>query len=203
MSLTLIPNNRATRDSKVPPITLHEDGSPVKWRMFYSENSRIADSDELPELINVLIPGYLEMDEDGRRLARMMYVHEQQSVLRVYIYANLNAEQEAELSEVERALLTEAGTANISFDDGDDVFIWSSPHPLVLIDMFYPPYNPTTVKPLSSEGDYETVSNIIWLRAATELDFLTSLSSAGFISFGKPRAEHRVPASIRRAEGIE
>lgn len=208
MAITLLANNRATRDAKVPPITINDQGEPVKWRMFYDDNRRVADGDSLAEFVNVLIPGYLEKDNAGeRQLARLVYLKSVQDALRVLIYANLTAEEEEALTEEERYLLLDRNASNINFDvsseganDDDGIFIWKQPHPLVLIDLYYPPFNDTTVKPISSEGDYENVSNILWLRAENDYKFLTSLSAAGHIAFGHPRAEYRVPPAIRRRE---
>lgn len=200
MVATIIPNNKLTRDAKVPFTTLNENGEPVKWRMFYEGNSLIADADTLEDLIAVFIDGYLEKTEDERRAARFFYMTEVQQEERIFIAATLTPEDLETMTPLEQSLLEDEATRNIDFADDDNIFIWKHKQPLLLIDVYYPPYVPTAVKPLSHEGDYKEVSNIIWLNTQTEEGFLNSLMRLQRITYGHPRSEPRIPAAIRRRE---
>lgn len=200
MTATIMPNNRLTRDSKVPFTTLNDNGEPVKWRMFYDNNSLIADSDHLSDLVAVFIDGYEDKTEDEKRAARFFYMNEVQKEERIFVAATLTAEDLEAMTPLEVSLLEDETTRNISFEEDESMFVWKHKQPLILIDAYYPPYVPNAVKPLSHEGDYREVSNIIWLYTQNEQDFLSSLMRLGRITYGHPRSEPRVPASIRRAE---
>lgn len=196
-NVVLIGNNRATRDAFVPPPTLHEDNTPYRWRMFYANGAEIADSDELAPLIGVLIPGYEELDELGKASARLRYAQSVQRSLRANILSNLTPEQLDALTEREHLYLSWEALVDPDFaDDEGTPFVWKQEIPLVLIDAHYEPIGVLT-PPLSSEGDFPVVSNILWLHTVDELSFLVSLTHAGVITFGAPRAVHQTPAALR------
>lgn len=201
MTATIIANNRATRDAYVPAPTLHEDGTPVKWRMFYEGGRYIADSDSLADLIEVLIPGYTEKEDVLDSMGeRFIYARNIQSALRAEVLAGVTADKWEGLTSDQQQTLSFDSEVEINFETEDGgVVLWDTDVPLVLIDVMYQPYG-SLVAPLSSEGDYKDVSNILWLRVATEREFLESLTRAGIITFGKPRAVHRTPAALRERE---
>ena len=193
MNAVLTGNNRATRDAHVPAPALKDNGDTYTWRMFFDGGARIADADTLPELLDLLTPGYLESDEDERFDKRVELTKGIQGTLRASVLASVTPEQYAGLSDNEKALLEWEGFFDPEATWGEDgMGIWSSDVPLVLMDISYSPYldNPP---PMSSYGDHESVKNIIWLRPSAEEPFLRSLSRVGYITFGTPRAAPRPP----------
>jgi hypothetical protein len=197
MTAILLGNNRATRDASVPAPSLKDNGDTYNWRMFFDGQGQIADTDEILDLMDLLIDGYSSMNADRRFYARLQYMQTVQYRKRVEILANLTPEQFDGLNTEERALLER----NEPFDPPgtwgeDELGMWESEVPLVLIDVFYAPYTPEP-RPMSSHGDYENVPNIIWLRIANDMQFLETLNQLEEISFGRPRAQMHVPVALR------
>lgn len=203
MNIVLTGNNRATRDAYVPPPSLKEDGSNYRWRMFFDGNSAIADTDDLAELVNLLFPGYTELeDEDERLTARMRIAHGVQRQLRVSILANITQEEEEALTDEERRLLYWSETIDPTAPEGaeGELWMWNSDIPLVLLDYWYRPFS-SYLPPLSKHGDFADPPNIIWLRVGNDRALLESLTRVGFVTFGRPRAVNHVPKRLRdRAE---
>ena len=77
--------------------------------------------------------------------------------------------------------------------DEEVVDVWRSDVPLVLVTTSYAPFTDVP-RPMSVEGDYEFVKNIIWLDPSDELRFLQSLSRIGFITFGTPQVVAALPS---------
>lgn len=199
MTATLLSNNRATRDAFVPPPTLNDDGTPVKWRMFYNDNQYIADANNLADLVEVLIENYgLLAEIEDRQELRRSYLKGIQHSTRALVLSSLSADDFASLSTEERYALTneEPIGPDFSMDDEGTPFIWSRPEPLILITEEYAPHTELT-PPLSEEGAQQDVSNIVWLNSESEMAFLTSLNRLGVITFGQPRAVNRTPKDIR------
>lgn len=199
MTVTILSNERDTRDAFVPPPTLVNGTRPVQWRMFYDNNRQIADSDSLAELINVLIPDYKYLNDDLKRLKRIEYATQVRNSLRALILSNVPAEEWEALSDVEKYFLEYNDEFDPDFADEEGApFIWKSDIPLVLLDIYYPPYDEALgTAPLSVHGDVPTPANILWLRPDDELTFLITLTHAGVIAFGEPRAVHRTPQDLR------
>jgi hypothetical protein len=65
-------------------------------------------------------------------------------------------------------------------DQMPDIARWDPPVPLVLLEGMYRPYT-DRLPPLSSDGDVQQPSNIIWLRNAHPETYLLSLADAGVI----------------------
>lgn len=182
MTATILRNNLAIGDAVAPPATLNANGEPVQWRIFFDDLSKIADSDNLTDLVAVLIRGYAELDEKEQLEARIEKLLNVKMNVQTNIYANLYAHQENALTDEEKMLLLN-GQYDLDFREADgQPLVWTSKTPLVMIDMFYEPHT-QTVAPVSSP---EQPNNIIWLQGETELDFLLSLHKIGLIAFGKP-----------------
>lgn len=204
----ITPNNLDVKNQVAPAPSLHDDGSNYEWRMCFNEQSEFADADELHEFISILFdPEYsaLETDEEKAK-ARIVYAHRFQVMARARVLANMTEEQSDALSEEEWAVLT-YGEDLDSADPygwgsgtlgtvGEDFDTWSSDIPLVLVSTSYAPYTEIP-RPISSEGDYKYVKNIIWIRPESEIDFLRSLKHTGYIAFGKPQAAPRADARAR------
>lgn len=194
-------NNRASRDSVAPPPSLKDDGTPYAWRMFFENNRIIADSDNLDELIELLLPGYVSLTDEPTRLEARSYIaHNVQIQGKANILADLTQEQINDLKEWEINVLEWAsedgiksdpygwgdGTGTLGETNNEALDIWTADVPLLLVDTSYAPYTDVPA-PLSKYGDYiDNVANLYWIRAASEETLLRTLSKLGFITFGKP-----------------
>lgn len=198
-------NNIHSRDNRAPAPEVKDDGSNYPWRMFFDNNQRIVDADTTDELLSFLIPNYDVMDETARYDARVSLASQVRLLARATVLANLTPEQAETIKDWEWDVLTYSeetgdgtadpygwgdGTQPIGTDNPDVVDEWSSEVPLILLDINYHPYT-DIYRPVSSEGDYAEVKNIIWLRPNSELQLLTSLSRIGYITFGTPAAVYQ------------
>lgn len=192
-------NNTAGRDNRPPAPALKETGENYEFRMFYDQDARIIDADYPAECLAQLIPGYLDLPEDLQFTARKDLARTVQLMARATLLAAVDPDT---IEEWEWAVLTYENSADDNTDpygwgNGDNAIgtedlevadVWSSKTPLVLIETNYVPYT-NIRRPLSSEGDYKFVSNIIWLSPKSEIEFLQSLSRIGFVAFGSPRSD--------------
>lgn len=199
MTAVLSTNNIHSRDNRAPAPAVHEDGSSYPWRMFFQNNQRIVDADTTAEVLDYLIPNYILMDIDEKRNARITLAQLVQVAARATILSRISPEEAESIADWEWDILSfddegkldpfgwGDGTGTIGVQDAEVADQWNSTHPLVLIDTNYVPHT-DIVPPLSSEGEYKEVKNIIWLRPAGEESLLRSLSRIGYITFGAPSA---------------
>lgn len=199
MPAIVLPNSReGEKPSEVP---YKEDGEFFEYIMYFDGNRRIAYSDDPAELIDLLISGYLEMNEEERLDARLSRVINLQAVTQAQIVLNLSPEDKESLSEWELVALKgeynetnsyairgfwkerlDKGENPEQIEDSDKLDIWTSEIPLVLIDAAYKPWS--DIEPPLGNPDG---NNIIWLRPVDETDFLHSLASINYITFGSKR----------------
>lgn len=203
MTAVLTSNNRSARDNVAPAPATKEDGSGYAWRMFFDNGQRIADADTLPEIIDVLIPGYAEFTTfDEKFTARFELAKRVQMLARSSILSTLSNEVLENVKDWEYGILAwdkfddpygwGDGSLEPNVDYDPNVLdVWSSDVPLVLINTFYQPFTDIAT-PLSPYGEISgLVKNLIWLKPSDELEFLRSLSRIGYITFGQPAAALR------------
>lgn len=189
-------NNRLARDNVAPSPSVKADGTNYKWRMFYDSGQTIADSDDTDSLINLLYPEYVGLNKSEDRLAaRTQLARSIQASARANVLASLTPDEYENLEEWELAVLSWDGGDPYGWGDGSGELgtvneempdIWNADIPLILLNTSYAP-NTEIPAPLSKHGDfYENLPNLFWLRPASELSFLTSLSAIGYIVFGEP-----------------
>lgn len=196
MSIIITPNQLVARDNRAPAPATKPDGSGFQWRMFYQSNSMIADIDSTADALEVLSPGYASLSveeklEDRIRLAQTVQIN-----ARSIIASRISQRTANELKDWEWEVLLyqgdpygwQDGTGKLGEQDEEHVDIWFSSIPLVLVSTSYAPHT-EIVKPVSIEGDYKEVKNLIWLRPEYELEFLQTLSRIGYITFGRPAVE--------------
>jgi hypothetical protein len=109
-----------------------------------------------------LIPGYVALDDRARRLARLAHARNVHDQLHRHLLT-LAATAGVPVSAHEREELT-APAYRIT-----RVAHWDCPIPLVLIDIYYPPYGFTKIPE-------DPGSVTIWLRPTSEVAYLHSLA---------------------------
>lgn len=167
-----------------PAPSVKEDGSFYNWRMFYLENSKIADSDSIEELIDILVPGYKSiLSESERLLVRTNFLSDMAYSLRLLIYSNLSEEELENLEDWEEEKL-EPTRLSPTFNWSESAPVWKSEIPLILLASDYGEND--NYPPLSIEGDFQNSRNLVYLDPTEEITFLESLSRVGFITFGAP-----------------
>lgn len=202
MTFVLTANLPFARDNVAPAPALRPDGSNFEFRMFFEEGSRIVDADTLAELIELLSPGYGDIEDESLKLGlRVDLARSVQSLARAVTLANLSDEDAEALNDWEWDVLNfgngwaEDASDPFGWGDGtstlgelnlDVVDFWSSKVPLILLETSYKPFTEIP-RPVSNLGDYyHSLPNMIWIRPQTELSLLRSLSEIGYITFGNP-----------------
>lgn len=191
MTRVLLANNRASRDTVAPAPSIDENGLAFEWRMFFNNNSEIADASSLEELVDVFIPGYLELGVAERVEARVKYARGLILRLKTSILVSLTPEDREGLEPWELAFL-EADPEVITWEKDDDetIKVWKSDFPVMLIDVFYSPYTDTP-RPISKHGDFDSSENLVFFKAIDDKSFLDSLKNLGMIEFGHPSSDNR------------
>lgn len=200
MSYKLSLNAPAGRDNRPPSPELKDDGTNFMWRMFFDQNRYIIDADFPDECLDQLIDGYLLAAPDEKYQLRVELARAVQMSARTTILAGVNeddvAEWEWDVLAYEAPLhATDSdpygwgdGSGQLGVHTSTVSDVWASEVPLVLLETSYDPFTAIS-RPVSTEGDYLFVKNLIWLEPSNEEDFLRSLSRVGFITFGEPRTD--------------
>lgn len=129
--------------------------------------------DDTPDgLLDFLIPGYLDLDEEEKIEARIRHAID----LQVRLQARLNSFYDTtRRTPDEQAILTGPRHVQPAVEE------WNSSIPLVVIDAFYDPYSDTP-RPISGLGDVALTPNLWWLRPAeSPMGYLESLHEVGLI----------------------
>lgn len=199
MPALITPNSR--EGEKSPDVPFKENGEFYNYIMYYEDNRYIAYADDPAELLEIVIPGYEEMSPEQRLDARLSMALRMQALVQAQIVVSLNEEERRGLADWELKALKgdynedqpyqirgfwkerlPEGTKPDDVPEDDRMDVWTSEHPLILIDAAYMPWT-NVAPPLGNpEG-----TNIIWLRATDEVEFLDSLTDIGYVTFGDKR----------------
>ncbi len=163
-----------TRQGQAPEPPHRADGERFLYAMFFDGNERIAYADALADLLDVLIHGYADMDEQERLVARIRLAIRAQITTQAYINGDVEPEEWNALTDEQRSVLTGPRDTQPAVD------FWDPEIPLVLVETGYAPYTDID-QPISGIADVQNPPNMIWLRPIDEWDFLESLDSTGFI----------------------
>jgi hypothetical protein len=147
------------------------DTRPYAYEMIFNGGRFRAYADTTDELMDVLIPGYTQMNQQARLTERLLFATMAQTVLQAAINANHDLDRETIEAQI---VLT--GHRNTPVD----IPTWESSIPLVLIDLHYVPYTERPA-PVSLLDDTANPINLVWLRIASDMDFLTSFTEAGYL----------------------
>lgn len=145
------------------------DGTLYRYELVYAGHTRRVYADHTDVLVDILIPGYLDMSEHSRWEARLLYAARAQ----VIAQAGLNAtDMLATLTLAEQTILQ--GPRH----EQPVVATWACPIPLVLISTYYQPAG-SNPRPVSEQG---MAPNVIWIDPADDLALLNSLHDLAVIS---------------------
>lgn len=200
MTANVIPNRIRLRDSVAPAMSIKDSGEPYSYRMFFDNNSRIADADSLDDLVDVILPGYLMASEEDQSKMRLDYAIGREIDFRTHVLSRMSPGEFSDLLDWEREYLLSTYATTLTWEDENDTFprVWSSDVPLVLINAFYAPYGEVT-RPLSKYGDFDLTPNTLWFNVESDISFLDSLMRMGIITYGTPTAEgRRLPKRDRK-----
>lgn len=196
----IVSNSR--EGEKAPGIPFQEDGSFYPYIMYFDDNRKIAYAKHLPELLDDIIPGYLTATEEERLDMRLRRAINTQSAVQAAILTTLTEEHRATLKDWELQVLSGEYNEERSYaprgfwketlpqgvkpedvPEEEQIDVWTSNVPLVLIDAAYQPWDKNTPPPLGNPDN----TNIQWLSPTNEMDFLFSLSAVNEIGFGTIR----------------
>lgn len=170
MALIVMPNNVEADGPVTPPA--HADGSTFRYCMYFHNGFDVAFADTYGELLQVLLPGYENLDEVGRA--------EQRILLGV-----------AAANQVQAAVIAEADLSAVSDEDYRTLTApriapavradwWSCPVPLVVVETAYEPWSDVP-RPASALSDTQDAPNLWWIRPGDEEEFLLSLHDVGYV----------------------
>jgi len=166
-----------TLEGEAPPIPpRHEDGSGYHYCMYMNGNEIIVFADTYGELLEALIPGYIEFEENEQIYHRIRLAQQVAATVQAEILFDDGVSEDTVTSE-EWAILT--APRNLSQPRAD---WWECEIPLVVVETGYVPYT-TIPRPASAiaDGKPGATTNLFWVRPAEEEDFLFSLHEVGVI----------------------
>lgn len=164
MSHAIIQNPSAAQEPPAPPP--HPDGGSWMYEMIYSGGANRAYSDTVEDLMEVLIPGYVVLDEPNRAHARITLAE----------MARVTA-QAAFIADLDDAVDDQTLTA---IEDQPFVGEWEGPFPLVLITSHYAPYSAVARPEGAPLPDGRP--RIAWLDVANPSTLLEGLHGVGDIT---------------------
>lgn len=172
MAAVLLRNNLEGDGPVTPP--LHEDGIGFQYCMYLPGNNDVAFADSYPELLDLLIPKYSEMNEEDQMFHRIKLA--QSAATRVQAEV-LMAHEQSEVSPEEWEVLVSPRAITQPRADW-----WKCHIPLVVVETGYEPFTDVP-RPASALSDGNAISpNLWWIRPVEEEDFLISLHEVGYIA---------------------
>ncbi|MGV8847032.1 hypothetical protein [Tessaracoccus sp.] len=158
-----------------PP--MRADGSPYRFEMRFSGDTRRVFADTVEDLLNTLSPNYAKQSPAGQLASRLHLAVQAQTKVQSWIAFDLLPTVTATPNE-QAVLLGHRNTP----PDPDQ---WNCPIPLLLVDVYYRPLG-ELLAPLTPDGDVAEPANVWWIRPTDPFEFLISLHNIGFIAL----AEH-------------
>ncbi len=179
MSSVLLKNNNEEDGPVIAPV--HEDGTGYAYCMYFNGNSEVAFADTPDELINYLAPGYTELSEDDRDVARIRVATSAAAQVQAEVLYDVTPE---DVTQEEWAILNAPRSIEQPRADW-----WTTEVPLVVVETAYAPYTDVP-RPASGLADgVADASNLWWIRPMEEEDLLVSLAEVGYLSLLTNRFE--------------
>lgn len=155
------------------PITvtapLHADGTRYRFEILHAGFTCRDYADTYTDLVDILIPGYLDMDERTRWEARLAYLTRAQVVAQACLNT---ADAFHTLTDTQQQVLQ--GPRHVP----PVVAIWDAPIPLILIATYYAPAGKAP-RPARDQG---MEPNVIWVDPSDDTTFIESLHDIGLVS---------------------
>lgn len=171
MSVILMRNNVEGDGPVIPPV--RDNGAGYAYCMYFNGGAEVAFAESHVELLDVLIPGYLDFDDAERDYQRIRLAQSVAAQVQAEIIAEVSPD---DVTDTEWAALT--APRGVSQPRAD---WWTSPVPLVVVETGYEPF---TSIPRPASGlpvDDENRDNLWFIRPAEEEDFLVSLHEVGYL----------------------
>ena len=201
MPAHIISNSRT--GEKAPRHPFKQDGEFYRYLMYFDGNSKIAYTDDLLDLYDLIFPGYSEKSEDERLKERINFSLGLQEQLQAVLPVTLPSAEWDSLKDWEKRVIAgeyneerpyfvrdfwkedlPEGVTPDEVAEEDRMDIWLANTPLVLTDVLYEPFSDYP-KPLGNpEG-----TNIAWIKASDEDEFLKSLNFSGYITVKERASE--------------
>jgi len=155
-------------DHPVPDPPVRPDGGLYAFSLCYDAGKWRAYADTAAELLDVLIPGYLEADPQGRLELRLAYAVRCQVTLQAAVVASNPDLMQRCTPAQQELLLSSRATPPLAED-------WGAPLPLFLVTSFHTPIGLTPQPTTSGVGE------VLWIDPSTEHELLGSLHAAGMV----------------------
>lgn len=169
----IVVSNTTEADQTVIDVPVKADGSPYRFEMLFNGMVDRAYADTADDLLECMIPQYTRMPAAERLAARLQHATRTQ----VTVQADINWSHNNLMDcTPEEQIILSASRAT-----PPDMREWSSPVPIVLVDVFYAPIGQIP-QPISTISDVNDPPNILWLRVEDEYEYLISLGRCGFIA---------------------
>lgn len=170
MGLVVMRNNMEA-DGPVD-VPVHDDGSGYRYCMYFHNFFDIAFADSEEELLDALIPGYVDLDDTTQAEQRILLGVAAANQVQAAILADVDLSTLSD-SEVE-TLMAPRIAPSVRAD------WWSSDVPLVVVETAYQPWADVP-RPASAISDTADAPNLLWVRPVEPEDFLRSLHEIGYI----------------------
>lgn len=169
----IVVGNTTADNEDVIDVPVKDDGSPFRFEMLFNGLTDRAYSDSAADLLECMIPQYTRMNPAERLAARLQHATRSQ----VTAQADINWQHNnlVDCTPEEQVILSSSRATP------PDITEWSSPVPIVLVDVFYEPIG-RLPRPYSTLADVANPPNILWLRVEDEYDYLLSLHRVGLIT---------------------
>lgn len=157
-------------DQPVPDPPRRPTGGLFTFSLCYDAGKYRAYADTAGELVDALIPGYLQADPQGRLEQRLEYAVRCQVTLQATVVA-ANPELFQECTPAQRDVLLSSRAAPPLLA-GD----WSAPLPLYLVSSFHAPIGLTPRPAGAGAGE------VLWIDPSTDHELLISLHHTGLVT---------------------
>lgn len=200
--MTAITTANSRSGERAPNVPLKENGDHYEFILYHDGDRYISYSDDVKDLYDILLPGYSEKSDEEQLDERFKLALRLQKSTQAQIYASLTPEDLTSLEDWEVEVIQGTyeneeqpfmvngfwkerlpeGTNAEDVPLGDRVDVWTSTHPIVLIEPAYSPWTQTPM-PLGKQDG----SNTIILKPLEEVEFLDSLTETGWVTFGEKK----------------
>jgi hypothetical protein len=162
-----------TPEEDLDKAPLNDLGEPYQYCMILPDRESLVYTDSVDDLLESLIPGYLELDDKEQTIKRIMLANVVASYIQGILLSELS--EENFFDEEQWRILYAPKTG----PNAPNPLFWSYPVPLIVLDTSYEPYTSLT-RPCSANDGVKS-DNLVWLFPSDPEKFILSLSEIGHI----------------------